>query len=449
MTNQPVVTKSAAQGYILILFLSFMGIMLLAISGVIQLVNLNNRETRLTMSSRQAQLLAEAGLEKAIAQINQNTNYTGETFTLSASGTTIGTVIVALGGSGNTRTISSTGYVPSSAAPVKTVTVKAQITGTAGGSTPIIFQNGVQVGDLGVIMKNNSSISGNVFSNGQVRGATNTAISGSVVSAGPSGLIKDFRELGIAGHVTANTVDRVMVAGNVKGRTCRNNSVISGNLWADTVTSCTVTGTTSPGVPDTAPQNLPITQAQIDAWKQTAEGGGVQNGNLELSSNTSLGPIKINGDLEIEENVILTITGTIWVTGELEIENGARLQLHSSYGVNEGVMVVDGPIHAANNMQALGSGQAGSYLMLLTTNSGTGHHSSAIDLHNGARGAIVYAQNGKIHLHNNALVKQATGLGLELDNNARLTFESGISNSNFIDVPIGGAWTLIKGTYQR
>lgn len=427
--------------------------MLIGLGGIIQLVNLNNREARSKKFNRQAFYLAEAGLERAIAQLNQNAAYTAETIALPNPGAagvpTIGQTVIAVSGSGNSRTITATGYAPSQSQPLATAAVRVQATGTAGGQgTPITFNYGVQVGDQGVEMGNNSSISGNVFSNGEVEGATNTAISGSVISAGAGGEVENFYELGIAGHVTAHKVERVRVAGNVKGRTCKN-SIISGNLAADTVQSCTVTGQITPGVADTPPQPLPITNEQINAWKQAAEAGGLQNGDLTIATNTSLGPKKIGGNLTISNNIILTMTGTLWVTGTLSVGNGARIRLAPSFGTNDGVLVTDGPIHIDNNMITEGSGQPSSYLMLLSTNNGTGHHGSAIDLHNNARGAILYASAGEIHLHNNVVIKQATAVGLELAANARLTFESGIQNSNFVDVITSGAWMIVKGTYQR
>jgi len=68
----------------------------------------------------------------------------------------------------------------------------------------------------------------------------------------------------------------------------------------------------------------------------------------------------------------------------------------------------------------------------------TGHHNGAIDLHNNADGAIFYAGNGLINLHNNVGARELVGYKINLDQNAVVTYETGLANVNFSSGQSGG-----------
>ncbi len=95
-----------------------------------------------------------------------------------------------------------------------------------------------------------------------------------------------------------------------------------------------------------------------------------------------------------------------------------------------------------------GSGQAGSYLMTISTNdcNGTGSPSgkectasnSAVDLLQTSQNVIVYAQYGQITVYNNASAYQVTGYKIHLNNNAVITYQTGLANTNFVSGPGAG-----------
>ncbi len=259
----------------------------------------------------------------------------------------------------------------------------------------------------------------------------------------------------VGGNANAHTMNNVTVGGNANAVTL-NNGVVGGNINVDSMANCTIGGNasynaisdcaiigsqTTPTTPPTDPPriDLPITASTITNWKQDASLGGVIAGDYSVTTNVSLGPKEITGNLLMGvNNTTLTITGTIYVRGNIDISNGSNIRCAASYGEDSCVIVNDGWIHLQNNGVFQGSGTAGSYFMFLTTAAGGGHHNSAIDLHNNASGAIFYAQNGLIYLHNNVTVTEIVGYKVHLENNATLIYESGLENAKFSSGPSGG-----------
>ena len=191
---------------------------------------------------------------------------------------------------------------------------------------------------------------------------------------------------------------------------------------------------------------MPISQANIDQWKIDAQAGGQIAGDYTVTDDVSLGPKEITGNLVMtSNNKTLTITGTLYVRGNIDVANGSAIRCDSGYGENSCLVVADGWIHAANNGQFSGSGTPGSFVMLLTTLActgspgvGCGHHDGAIDAHNNATGVIFYASNGMVNLHNGVSLTEVTAYKLRMDNNAIITYDSGLANAKFSSGPTGG-----------
>jgi len=208
----------------------------------------------------------------------------------------------------------------------------------------------------------------------------------------------------------------------------------------------TTNGTAYPDSPDPPVENMPISQGNIDQWKIDAQAGGTISGNYSVTSDVSLGPKEITGNLLVTSNTkTLTITGTIYVHGNIDISNGSTIRCSASYGAGSCLIVADGWIHTSNNGTFAGSGTVGSFIMLLTTlacdgsfSSGCTHHDGAVDAHNNATGVIFYAQNGKVNLHNGVNITEIIAYKLALDNNATITYNQGLANTNFTSGPSGG-----------
>jgi len=233
-----------------------------------------------------------------------------------------------------------------------------------------------------------------------------------------------------------------------------------GDAWADTVTNSTIrgnlycqTGSGNNKACDTSqsnptPQPFPISDGNIAQWKDDAVSGGTINGSVSVvATSTSLGPVKITGDLSLDNGAILVVTGTIWVQGQFIITNNSEVNLFSGFGTDSGLIIVDGKTDISNNVQFNGSGETGSYLMLLSTSdcplSVSCSGSRAVTLGNNAGAVIINAQKGSVRFSNNSGAKEAVANKLELENNATITYESGLADVNFSSGPSGG-WDIIS-----
>jgi len=122
------------------------------------------RAERVSLAGAQAQALAEAGIDKAVYELNASSGYTGETNT--ALGLGVFTVAISTIDS-NTKRLTVTSAVPNLTHPAATRVLKVNVSIN---SSAVSFRYGVQVGQGGVSMGNNSTITGNIFSDGDITG---------------------------------------------------------------------------------------------------------------------------------------------------------------------------------------------------------------------------------------------------------------------------------------
>ncbi len=279
--------------------------------------------------------------------------------------------------------------------------------------------------------------------NGYVAGASKIGqYSGSWSNNSPSSVDGYFNIFigGVTGLISGITVG-TGTTGDAYANTV-NNSTIRGTNYCQNGTGNNKTCNTT--LADPVEVSMPISDANIQDWKDDAALGGTHSGNYTLNSSTgSLGPKKITGNLTVTNNASLTINGTLWVVGNLDVSNNASVRLASGYSSSEGVIIVDGTVNLGNNASFVGSGTSGSYVMVLTTSNST----SAITVGNNAGAVILYASNGTINVSNNAGAKSITGYNINLSNNAVITYDSGLANSNFSSGP-GGSWNATSWKEQ-
>lgn len=439
-------TMSSAKqsGQILIYTLGMLAILMVAVTAILTMSSITVSQTTRSVKLTTARHIAEAGLERAFVELSEDADWTGISDIALGEGEYTITATDVIPGIPTRKLIQARGEIGDYVETIEVIVENNSMGSEVG------FQFAAQIGEGGIAMNNNSIITGNVYSNGQIIGATNTAISGSVVSAGPNGLVKNFKQLGIAGHVNAHDIENITVAGNVGATNCKT-SVISGNLTAATKTNCTVTGTwTQQAATDQPLLDYPISDQTITGWKAAATAGQAF-GSLNLTNGTtmSLGPAKITGDLTVDNNAILTLTGIVWVTGNINISNNAIVKLDQSFGANSGIIISDGYFDLNNNGDVRGSGTPGSYLMTLVLASGGGPNDSAIKFANNANGAIAYAPNGMVYFANNVTLKSVTANELFLSNNSHLTYDSGLASLNFLTTPGTGSWEIETGSWHR
>ncbi|MBI4360012.1 MAG: hypothetical protein HY564_02880, partial [Candidatus Jacksonbacteria bacterium] len=237
---------------------------------------------------------------------------------------------------------------------------------------------------------------------------------------------------------TNRKIDNVDV-GNATAGTGRANLFVNSNVH----------GSNCPNqyciIEDPGSQAFPIPQSDIDDWKNDAAEGGTcgipdgcdAGGNYLVDGTTSsIGPKKIAGNLVLDNNAVLTLTGTLWVTGNIALSNNCNIQLDSGYGNMSGIIIADEPITISNNCAFSGSGDPDSYVMMIAEKNDPG--SNVITVDNNSAGVIYYADSGRIHFSNNATAKEATAYGITLDNNAVITYETGLADVRFSAGPEGG-----------
>ena len=125
--------------------------------------------------------------------------------------------------------------------------------------------------------------------------------------------------------------------------------------------------------------------------------------------------------------------------GTISFSNGCIIRLSSAYGPLSGIIIGDDSVSVSNNCSFLGSGSPESYIMLLTDKNDPPN--TVMSVSNNSDGVIYYASKGFIDFSNNATAKEATAYGIDLANNASITYESGLANVNFAAGPSGG-WDI-------
>jgi len=401
----------------LIIILSISLIIGLGLSSLIfsSLISLQNK-TR----STQSYYAAEAGLEDSLLRLKRGMQASSlNTLTVGESLVTID-ISDLIGGS---RTITAEGNTDNR---IRKLSVTYILT-----TDEIAFYYGAQVDEGGILMGNNARIEGNVFSNGSI-----------LPSTGGSGQVTDTAAVAING----NKIDSANIGGDAYVHTCKDSN-ITGTLYyvsGGSIQNCTFGALINMGPNQIDPKPLPISSEQITEWKDEIAVGGTIVGDYTLinGATDSLGPVKITGNLLIDNNSTLTLTGAIYVVGNVTIQNNSTARLSDSFGSLSGLIITDGKIIIRNNAILEGSGQEGSFIMLLSTNNSLDPVDPAIDVVNNAEGAIFYASNGVIHLHNNIVIREATGYQLSLDNNAIIRYLIGLESVNFTTGP-GGSWKII------
>ena len=435
-------TATRYQGQIILITLVFFAIFVSVTTAFIGFLLASEREVRMAIASVQARALAEAGIDQAAYQLNQNQSYAGETDTALGNGAFTVTVSTI---DGSSKQITVTGQVPGGATPVARETIKAVVSID---TSVVSFHYGVQAGNGGFDLSNSSKIIGNVFSTGPVIGHNSNLIYGSVVSSGTSGLVYGV-------HATSSVYAHTI--GNAGGAT-----TIDKDAYYVTKTNTTVTGTSYPGSSDQNSVALPISDAQINEWESYAADGGTisacdGNGDYTISSSQSLGPKKIACNLVVKSSSgVLTITGPLWVTGNITFQTGPTIKMDPALGSQNVALIADNPsdttgsgiIDVGQSTSFQGSGAPGSFVFLISQNNSaeTGGATTALALSQGASALVAYASHGLATLSQSVNVKAVTAYKIALSQSASVTYDTGLPSTAFESGP-GGSWVFVPGSY--
>jgi len=373
------------------------------------LLSWQQRIGRNVQNSVQAYWAAEAGIEDAFLRLQKGMSFVNPISFNAGEGVATTTITQTAPGK-NLAVVQG-----NDASRVRKIQALFELSGL----TPAFFY-GAQIGSGGLQMENLSKVIGNVFSNGNI-----------VVTSGTAEITETATVAGVGGSISGGTAKHAFAD------TCEG-SAIAQELHANTPGDCTYGSYIVLGTPPD-PVPLPISDEEIQQWKNDAQVGAVLNGDyvLDGSDAATLGPTKIAGNLKIQNSAVLTLSGTLWVTGNVNVKNEGRVKLASSYGETSGVIVADGTITLENNSISEGSGNPSSYLIYLSTNSAN----PALMIKNNAIADILYTSQGWIEVQNNTQFVEVTGYGIHLKNNAVIQYEAGLQNARFTSGP-GASWEL-------
>jgi len=387
--------------------------------------------------------IADAGIQKSIFCLNamSGTNC-GGTFGANYSGETNvpfggGTFTSLVSGSGAVRTITVTATTATGLVR-KVVTDLTTIPPTDGTG----FSYALQSGDGGAYMENNSAISGTIYSNSDVVCQTaNAHVTGDAYVTKPGGKI-DHCWVSYQAHA-----DKIL------------SSKVDGDAYYKD-DPADISGTTVPvghkhsGSTTPTPADLP--SVNLEFWHESATAGGTISGNYAPADNSTLGPVEIDGDLTMNNNVDITIKGPVWVRGNITTGNNCSFTLDSSFGSYSTVILADDPddladhgiINISNGTGIYGSGDPKSHILFISTNTSIDDANPALLVANNASGAVFLATSGVLKLDNNAGAKSLAGYRLYLRQNATVTYAESEFTGQFSNSP-GLTWHTSAGTWRE
>lgn len=322
------------------------------------------RRTNENVFVSNALLTAEAGVERALHQINESSSFTGfsdeEFYEESDQGRATYSTTIEPGTGPNERVVTSVGrtYREGSDQVEKERRVRVTIVST---SSP---GYSVQTGAGGLILGGSARITNSqVYVNGYID--LNGAASIGTYSQ-PLDIFVSNQNCP-PGNNPGPTYPQVCASGEpIQFET---STKIYGNVCATGQTSIRVApwqttpvieggnggqgliaGCTAPPVP------MPTydRQAHINAMTTTAQANNItyncsqwQNPNGFVR--TWPARLRLNGNVSIASSCDLTITGDVYITGNLDIGGAARIRIADSLGTTRPVIVVDGTINAAGS----------------------------------------------------------------------------------------------------
>jgi len=409
--------KGSAMLVVVMFLLSFS---LIVVYGIATPVISEVKAVKVAEQSRQSFFASESGIEDVVLRIAESMSY-GSVNALIVGGATASTTV----DSSDPANLSVQGLGDASDSIRKTFASLS----TGDGVT---FNYGVQAGDGGIQLDNSSSVLGNITSSGPVVGSGSNLIKGTLVSSGVGGYVEGVHA---TSSVFAHSID---------------SSEIDGDAHYQIISDTTVHGSSYPGSLDQNPSSLPITDEQIEEWKNLALTGGVINSPCpyKIEDDDTIGPVKINCDLEISGTTDVTLAGHVWVDGDVIIKNSANIIIAGPLSGESVAVIADndsnrtygGVIELENTAEFFGSGN-GSYILFVSTNNNasTVGDDAAIEVQNSADGdLLVYAPYGKVLLQNSISIKEVTAYKIHLRNSAEVVYETGLINLLFDSGPSGG-----------
>lgn len=430
----------------------------LSISG---LIALQYQHTVHESYAQNAELVAEAGVEQSVDQLNSNSAFTGYSsaqtfFNNTTQGKGTFTTQVTTNSDGNSKTVVSTGliYRANSSTPYLTRKVRATLVGTGStgysvfsGPGGLILSGSANVTNSDVYVSGYINMSGaakiGTYSNPvHVYVANNQCPTGSNPGSTYAQVCTNGTQP-ITMAYSTNIYGSVCATGQTS--TGPNNNIQGGNGGAGLEAGCT------------SPVSLPAgydRQAQINAVTTTASGSSGQYACTGNSSITWPANLELTGNVNVGNSCKLTIMGNVYITGNLTVGGAARITVSNALGSTRPNIITDGTINvggsAAMIANSTGTGiqfisfkSADSCSPSCTTVTSTGQYNQMTgnDLYNSQNlqtvtvggavnlpGMIFNAYWGEVTLSGSGVLGAATGQTVNLSGAGSVVFGTTLSS---------------------
>lgn len=394
-----------------------------------------------------AQFAADAGVDYALDQINQNGAWTGTggEVNLHNDGkirTSYDITVTDINPDSKLLSAVARTYTPVSASsPSSTVTLKVTLRAVKSGDYSVVTGVG------GLYLSNSAKIvGGDVLVNGEI----------ALQNSAQIGLTTNPVNLEVAHQTCPNPADatypRLCASGeNGQPISIQNTAQIYGSVRANNQTNGA--GMSNPGLiasSGVAPQGLPahdrngqkaaVAQTQSSSWANCS-------GNV---TNTWPANLKITGNVTISGQCKVIISGNVWITGTLTVKNSAQLIVADSLGTTRPNVMVDGTKADLSNSALLKSNASNTGMQIITywsrascspdCSDVTGldlynsRNDATIELNNSAAGpqTIFYARWSRVLISNSGQIGALVGQTVELKNSGTITFGTTAQPSGII-----------------
>jgi Tfp pilus assembly protein PilX len=402
-----------------------------------------------------ALMVAEAGIEQTLHQINQDETFAGypseqEFFNNAAQGRGTFVTSIANAEDGNSKTITATSYVyrdDTSTDPISDRSIKVTIVGTSSDGYS------VHSGPGGLILNGSASITNaDVYVNGTIdlNGSSKIGTNSQPLEVNAAHMAcPDGNDPGPAYPEVCSSGEPISMAHstNIYGTVCATNQTSTGpnnNIQPGDGGQGLVAGCVAPSVNQPAYDR----QAHIDSVETTAAGSNnayvCQQWPFDRTWPANL---KLTSNVNIASSCNVVIEGDVYITGDLNIGGAASITVAESLGETKPVVMVDGKITVGGSAQIIANSQ-GTGIHFISYKSNASCGSSCTDLSGtelkntqslttidvgGAvnlPGMIFQAYWGKAKIAGSGNIGAAVGQTVEMSGSGTVTFGTGLSSGS-------------------
>ena len=450
--------NSSERGFIL-LAVMVMTIFIMMIGIVsLQLITSNLRTARSERYLVNAQFAADAGIDDAIRQLNNDDAWLGNggeqtLYSATEFKTTFQSTVTA-GANDYQKFINVTArtYAPaSSTTPKYTRNYTVEMRGVTSGNYSVVTGVG------GLIMTNSSKIvGGNVYVNGSISMSNSAQIG---LSTNPVNVKSAHQNCPVPATAAYPKVCGTGENGQpitISSPTAK----IYGEVQATNQTDGSNMSTPGLVAGSPAPTALPTHDrtAQISAVSSTFTGNfSCSNGSYTWPAN-----YRITGNVSISNKCEVTVSGDVWIEGSLSMSNSqSKLIVANSAGTTQPVIMIDGSGGASfSNSTVLQSNSQSTGFRVITYWSNAGcspgcgdvtgtdlynsRDDTTISLNNSASGPNTefYARWSQIDVNNSGNIGALVGQTIRLSNSGAITFGTSVNG-------VGGIQAWVVKSYKR